>query len=112
MKYLVATLLLLSLTLAGCGHLTEDGTGLIFKTADPRLNIGIRLQQPAPPLPAVEPQVEPECRIKVNWNGTEFIYHLPGQASYERTIVEPSKGEAFVCTEQEAVDMGARKALR
>lgn len=67
---------------------------------------------PQPTAPIDEPEVLPECNIKVNFNGTEWIFHLPGQVSYERTIVEPDKGEAFVCTEQEAIDMGARKALR
>lgn len=67
-----------------------------------------------PQLPTVTPgpDMSPDCAIKVNWNGVEWVYHMPGGQYYDRTLVEPDKGEKFVCTEQEAIDAGARKALR
>lgn len=116
----------LAVALSACG--TLSGNELTFKTADPRLTIGFRLQQP-PPLPAVEPQVvpptatevpllptvtpTPECLIKVNRSSSgEFIYHTPDSAAYDQTIIEPAKGEFYACNEQEAIDFGARKALR
>lgn len=113
----IALLIIVLFALAGCG--TLQGDGLVFKTADPRINIGFRLLPPAPPLPESTPAALPEatatpdCVIKVNQSadGT-FIYHLPGQASYSRTLIEPVKNEFFACTEQQAIDVGARKALR
>jgi hypothetical protein len=108
-RFFVLFILVLAVLLSACGRL--EGDYLNFATADPRVNVAMRLLPPPPPLPTVEPQVAP-CDIKVNWNGTEWIYHLPGQASYMRTLIEPSKGEAFVCSEEEAQAAGARKALR
>lgn len=112
-------LFVLVFILSACGTLTEDN-GLLFRTADPRLNIGFRLLPP-PPVPPIEPVVlptitptpEPECLIKVNKasNG-ELIYHVPGSAAYNQTIIEPDKGEFYACDEQAAIDAGARKALR
>lgn len=59
------------------------------------------------------PDMSPDAKIKVNRSANgELIYHMPGQASYERTIIEPAKGEFFAETEQEAINAGARKALR
>lgn len=107
----------LAVTLSACGHLTQDN-GLLFKTANPALNVGFRLLPP-PPVPPIEPVVlptvtpTPECLIKVNLSSSgEWIYHLPEGASYNSTIVEPEKGEFYACNEQEAIDFGARKALR
>lgn len=115
------------LILSACGTLTEDG--LLFKTADPNLSIGFRLHQPpvpptpdnpvVPPTATPEPSLmptptaTPECLIKVNKasNG-ELIYHVPGSAAYNQTIIEPDKGEFYACDEQAAIDAGARKALR
>jgi hypothetical protein len=55
----------------------------------------------------------PECLIKGNVNSRkEKIYHVPGGASYDRTIVDPEHGEAWYCSEEEAVAAGFRKALR
>lgn len=109
MKRLLA-LCLFVLLLAGCGQAVEGG--LVIRTADPNIAFFVPVA-PAPAAPIDEPEVLPQdCAIKVNWNGTEFIYHLPGQASYDRTLVEPDKDEFFACTEQEAIDAGARPAQR
>ena len=76
---------------------------------------------PAPPeATATEVVVEatmeatpaPECLIKGNINRQgEKIYHVPGSASYDRTIVDPEHGEMWFCTEEDAVAAGFRKAL-
>jgi len=47
---------------------------------------------------------KPGCDIK--WNISrrwEKIYHLPWRKYYSRTIITPSKGERWFCTEQEAI---------
>lgn len=110
-------LVALSILLAACGQLS--GEILTLKTADPAVSIGFVLLPPAPPvtiepavLPTITPTPEP-CLIKVNKasNG-EFIFHVPGSAAYDQTIIEPAKGEFYACDEQAAIDAGARKALR
>lgn len=50
-----------------------------------------------------------ECVIKGNIS-TEKIYHLPGCDSYNKTVIDESKGERWFCTEEEAVAAGWRKA--
>jgi len=50
-----------------------------------------------------------ECVIKGNIS-TEKIYHLPGCASYEDTVIDESAGERWFCTEEEALAAGWRKA--
>ena len=54
-----------------------------------------------------------QCLIKGNINRQgEKIYHVPGGRSYADTIIDEYKGEAWFCTEQEAVEAGWRRALR
>lgn len=54
-----------------------------------------------------------ECLIKGNINSKgEKIFHVPGGANYDTTVVDPDHGEAWFCTEGEAVQAGFRKALR
>ncbi len=56
--------------------------------------------QPAPP---------GDCLIKGNINRDgERIYHLPGTATYEDTIIHTEDGERWFCSEQEAIDAGWR----
>lgn len=53
------------------------------------------------------------CLIKGNVNSQgEKIYHTPGQRDYERTQIKPEEGDAWFCTEQEAVAAGFRHAQR
>ncbi|TPJ88043.1 thermonuclease family protein [Mesorhizobium sp. B2-5-4] len=54
------------------------------------------------------------CSIKgnISVNSGEHIYHLPGQEHYDETVVTPSKGERWFCTEGEARAAGWRKARR
>lgn len=57
--------------------------------------------------------VEPPdgCVIKGNINAEgERIYHVPDQRHYEDTRINPSTGERWFCTEQEARDAGWRRA--
>ena len=62
-------------------------------------------------VPTVTPT--PVCLdIKGNISASgEKIYHVPGQANYNRTLID-KEGEAFFCTETEAVEAGFRKAQR
>ncbi len=58
-------------------------------------------------------QVAPEgCSIKGNINGSNRIYHRPGQRDYDRTRIDLSKGEAWFCTEADAQAAGFRPARR
>ena len=52
-----------------------------------------------------------ECLIKGNISKKgEKIYHVPGQQYYDDTIIIPSKGERYFCTEAEAKAAGWRKS--
>lgn len=122
----VAIALLLLALLASCGQPTEGG--LLFRTADPNLNILVHVPS-APPAPTIEPQVTPPTataepllptvtptpgciNAKGNISDTgEKIYHCPGQANYNNVKID-KEGEAIFATEQEAIDAGFRKALR
>lgn len=54
-----------------------------------------------------------EPRIKGNVSrGGERIYHVPGSQSYEDTVIDPSNGERWFCTEQEARSAGWRPPRR
>lgn len=60
------------------------------------------------------PVIKFGCKIKGNISITtgNKLYHLPGMEDYENTIIDPTKGERWFCTEQEAVAAGWRKAPR
>lgn len=118
--------------LTACGYL--QGDALTFRTADPHLSIGVRLLSPStatatatqvpilptvtptpePPVPTIEPQTFPEmCIVKGNVSASgEKIYHVEGQANYNRVIIDPDHGERCFDTEEEAIEAGWRKALR
>lgn len=52
-----------------------------------------------------------DCRIKGNINREGArIYHVPGGRWYDRTKIDPSKGERWFCSEDEAQAAGWRKA--
>ncbi len=55
-----------------------------------------------------------ECLIKgnVSSRGGERIYHVPGGAYYERTIIDPATGERWFCYEAKAQAAGWRRSLR
>jgi len=52
------------------------------------------------------------CTIKGNISSSgEKIYHIIGCGSYNKTVIDESKGEKYFCSEQEAISAGWRKAL-
>lgn len=52
------------------------------------------------------------CRIKGNISGSGRIYHLPGQAFYDKTSISPKRGERWFCSEAQARASGWRRARR
>lgn len=54
------------------------------------------------------------CNIKgnVSYNNGQRIYHLPGQEYYDKTVIDPRKGERWFCSEEEARQAGWRRARR
>lgn len=51
------------------------------------------------------------CNIKGNINDRgEHIYHVPGQAYYSATRINPARGERWFCSEWQAWWAGWRKA--
>jgi endonuclease YncB( thermonuclease family) len=54
-----------------------------------------------------------QCAIKGNISSSgERIYHLPGGEYYEKTKIDPSKGERWFCSEAQAQTAGWRKSTR
>ena len=52
---------------------------------------------------------QPGCAIKGNINSEgEKIYHLPGSSSYSATVIDPTKGELWFCSADEAESNGWR----
>ncbi len=57
---------------------------------------------------------KPGCVIKGNISVSKNrkLYHLPGMRNYEATIIDPTKGERWFCSEAEAQANGWVKAPR
>ena len=57
---------------------------------------------------------KPGCNIKgnISHNTGSKVYHLPGMEDYESTVIDPTKGERWFCSESEAIASGWRKAPR
>lgn len=54
-----------------------------------------------------------KCRLKGNISKKGVrIYHSPGQVDYEKTRINPAKGERWFCSEAEAQRAGWRAAKR
>lgn len=54
-----------------------------------------------------------DCNIKGNISSRgDKIYHMPGQQFYESTIIDPSKGERYFCSREEAEQAGFRPSKR
>ncbi len=54
-----------------------------------------------------------QCVIKGNISQSgERIYHVPGGAFYDRTVISVAKGERWFCTEAEAQAAGWRRSRR
>lgn len=55
--------------------------------------------------------LKPKCDIKGNINMSgEKIFHTSDCQDYNKTIINPSRGEKWFCSEKEAVEAGWRKA--
>jgi len=54
----------------------------------------------------------PKCAIKANIGRNDSLktYHLPNCPEYNRTVIELDLGEAWFCTENEAIKAGYKKA--
>ena len=61
---------------------------------------------------APQPAPDANCAIKGNISANGRIYHLPGQAFYDRTNIRVTRGEHWFCSESEARTAGWRLALR
>ena len=62
---------------------------------------------------APAPRQSSDCAIKGNVSSSgERIYHLPGQAFYDRTRISEAKGERWFCSEAEARAAGWRRSRR
>ncbi|UWR16499.1 thermonuclease family protein [Sulfitobacter sp. M368] len=56
---------------------------------------------------------DPNCTIKGNISVKgKRIYHMPGQKFYDRTGIQPAKGERWFCSEAQARASGWRPARR
>lgn len=67
----------------------------------------------AKPLDIASDSKSGKCLIKGNINDKgERIYHVPGGKFYDRTQVNPSKGERWFCTAAEALAAGWRPSMR
>jgi micrococcal nuclease len=63
------------------------------------------------PTPQTTSAPPPGCLIKGNISADgEKIYHVPGGRSYDRTVIDLSRGERWFCSEQEAQAAGWRRA--
>lgn len=127
MKRFAMLVMSLFILLAAC---VQDGETLTIFTADPNVAIHFKLLPP-PPLPTPDnpvlptvvkptatpetlvPTPTPECLIKGNVSSSgEKIAHSPGQANYDATVIDESKGEKWFCTLEEAEAEGWRPAER
>ena len=54
----------------------------------------------------------PDCEIKGNISRNGRIYHMPGQADYDRVRISEGRGERYFCSEEEAQAAGWRRAER
>jgi endonuclease YncB( thermonuclease family) len=68
-------------------------------------------RQARPPPPQAAPRAECAIKGNISAKGTQ-IYHLPGQADYDRTRIRTEKGERWFCSEADAQAAGWRRAAR
>ncbi len=114
-RSLITILILAALAMAGCYPVLDTSISANQAIVEAR-------RTPAPAIvPAEEvgevlpdPVPEPPCIVvKVNRSkdGT-FVYHMPDGAYYDQVRIDESRKEFFACSEQEAIDAGARKSQR
>ncbi len=54
----------------------------------------------------------PRIKCNINRQTQEKIYHLPFDQKYDKTIIEPKKGEFYAYTVEEAESQGFRRAFK
>lgn len=88
---------------------TFIGIGILVITA--LLNVEFRPSRSPSPTSSI---TKPECIVKgnISINTGNKVYHIPGMEDYDSTIIDPSKGERWFCTEAEAIANGWHKAPR
>ena len=59
-----------------------------------------------------KPGEYPVVKCNIARETSEKIYHLPFDQMYDRTVVEPQRGEKYVWTAAEAEELGFRRAFR
>jgi len=66
------------------------------------------------PIAVNKPDVNQNCNIKgnISVSSGNKLYHVAGMEDYEGTIIDPSKGEKWFCSESEAIAAGWRRAPR
>ncbi len=52
------------------------------------------------------------CPIKGNISSAGRIYHVPWSEWYERTRIDPARGERWFCSEDDAIRAGWRAPYR
>ena len=67
--------------------------------------------QSACPLGCTEPPAGCDIKGNINNEGVK-IYHVFGQDFYDKTIIDPEKGERWFCTSDEAIANGWRASKR
>ena len=55
---------------------------------------------------------QPVIKGNISVGAAEHIYHVPGGAFYDATVINESFGERWFCTEREAIAAGWRKSAR
>jgi endonuclease YncB( thermonuclease family) len=93
-------------TLAPMAHYRNETVEHCLATArrPARASDGVLLASNEPPT-ASSPK---KCLIKGNISDNGRIYHVPGSRWYDKTVIDPTRGERWFCTEKEARDAGWR----
>lgn len=77
----------------------QNTKSMAFKSPDDDTEV-------CPATPRVTPSTD--CVIKGNISDKGKIYHTPASSSYAKTVITPSKGERYFCSEEEAIACGWR----
>lgn len=85
------------------------GRGIFAGPTNPRAGFCIYAPE-ATPARVSHPELG-DCAIKGNVSANGRIYHMPGQAHYDRINMD-KPGTRFFCTEEDAVEAGWRPARR
>ena len=81
--------------------------------AQRRAGGGASVARPVSPPSASSESHRSGCDIKGNINSKgERIYHVPAGRSYASTVIDPTRGERWFCSEAEAHAAGWRRAMQ